>query len=119
MTCQEEFIAFPRKRQEGKQYAGVRSEVSEPGRENNSIVSFEAEKIYGPVRVNLGVQQEKIETPGPSRRVRVVPRSLPHFRGVHTGSPAGPVHGTEDQSSSGSGWVCRSIPILSMLAGCP
>ena len=97
----------------------MRSEVSKPGRENNPIVSFEADKIYGPVRVYLGVQQEKIETPGPSHGVRVVPRSLPHFRGVRTGSPVGPAHGTEDQSISSSGWVCRSLPTLSMLAGCP
>ena len=45
--------------------------------------------------------------------------ALPYFGGVHTFSPEGPVHGTEDQISSSSWWVAGNALYESTLAGCP
>ena len=81
------------------------------------MVSFETGDIgHLHTGVCVGVQQEKIEEPGPSRGVKVVSRSLPHSDGVHSGFPEGPAHGTNDRISSSSG---RVAPGESTLAGCP
>ena len=92
-ACQEEFMACPRKGHKGNgTSACVANSQSRQTRKRESRID------------------------GGQTGVKMMPRSHPHFGGVHTGSPEGPAHGTKDRISSSSG---RVAPGESTLAGCP